>query len=104
VMPTEILARFGEAFEQQLAQIADDHWHGPVVTTYGAHLVRVTWREPPTRATLANARDVLAREWSRAHAAQMKEAFYRTLATRYTVQIESADPVKRIATAENTSR
>jgi PPIC-type PPIASE domain len=104
VMPTEILARFGEAFEQQLAQITDDHWHGPLVTTYGAHLVRVTWREPPTRATLANAREVLTREWSRAHAAQMKEAFYRTLATRYTVQIESADPVKRIATAENTSR
>jgi PPIC-type PPIASE domain len=104
VMPTEIRVRFGEAFEQHLAQITHDHWDGPVVTTYGGHLVRVTWREPPTRATLANARDVVTREWSRAHAAQMKEEFYRTLATRYTVQIESADLVKQIATAENTSR
>ena len=104
VMPTEVLARFGEAFEQQLAQITDDHWHGPAVTTYGAHLVRVTWRDPPTRATLANARDVLTREWTRAHAAQMKEAFYRKLATRYTVHIESADPVRQTATAESISR
>jgi PPIC-type PPIASE domain len=104
VLPTEILARFGEDFERQLGQIADNQWHGPVVTTYGAHLVRVTWREPPTRATLANARNVVTREWSRAHAAQMKEPFYRTLATRYTVQIESADPVKQVATAENSSR
>jgi PPIC-type PPIASE domain len=104
VLPTEIRVRFGEAFEKQLAQITDDHWYGPVVTTYGAHLVRVTWREPPTRATLANARDFVTREWSRAHAAQMKEAFYRTLATRYTVQIESAAPVEQVATAENSSR
>jgi PPIC-type PPIASE domain len=104
VMPTEIVARFGEVFEQQLAQITDHNWHGPVVTTYGAHLVRVTWREPPTRATLANARDVVAREWSRAHAAQMKEVFYRTLATRYTVQIESAASIKQVLTAENSSR
>jgi hypothetical protein len=104
VLPTEIRARFGDGFEQQLAQITDDRWHGPLVTTYGAHLVRVIWREPPTRATLANARDVVAREWTRATTARMKEDFYRKLAARYRVRIESASPVKELATAASLRR
>jgi hypothetical protein len=104
VVPGEIHARFGEVFEEALTQIVDDRWHGPIVTTYGAHLVRVTWREPPTRATLENARDVLIREWSRAHAASMKEQFYRQLAARYSVRIEPADRVEQIADAENVTR
>jgi hypothetical protein len=104
VMPGEIAARFGEAFEQELTQFVDDRWHGPVVTTYGAHLVRVTGREPPTRATLANARDVLVREWSRAHVERMKEQFYRQLATRYRVRIESTARVEQIADAKRVNR
>jgi hypothetical protein len=104
VLPTEIRARFGDGFEQQLAQIVDDRWHGPVMTTYGAHLVRVIARESPTRATLANARDVVAREWARAATARMKDDFYRTLATRYRVRIESGGAVTEIATAGNLGR
>lgn len=100
VMPTEVRARFGEAFEQQLAQVDPNRWHGPVSTPFGVHLVRVTWREPPTRATLANARDVIAREWSRTHTAKMKEQFYRDLAQRYIVRIESTPPLGQIAVNE----
>ena len=100
VMPTEVRARFGEAFEQQLAQVDLNRWHGPVSTPFGVHLVRVTWRELPTRATLANARDVIAREWSRAHAAKMKEQFYRELGQRYTVRIESTPRLGQIAVNE----
>jgi parvulin-like peptidyl-prolyl isomerase len=101
VMPIEIQARFGAAFEKQLAGMSRGSWHGPVTTAYGVHLVRVTWREAPTRATLTNARDVVLREWSRAHTATMKEQFYRALAQRYTVRIEPfAKQVGQVAAAE----
>jgi hypothetical protein len=100
VLPTEIRARFGSGFEQQLAKITDGRWHGPIVTPYGAHLVRVIGREPPVRATLANARDVVAREWARATTARLKEDFYRTLATRYRVRNERGGPVEALASAE----
>jgi len=90
VSPGDISAQFGEVFTQALALIHDDAWHGPVVTTFGVHLVRITWRGEPTRATLDNARVVIAREWTRAHAEDMKEQFYRELATRYTVRVDPA--------------
>jgi hypothetical protein len=61
-------------------------------------------RESPTRATLANARDVVAREWARATTARMKDDFYRTLATRYRVRIESGGPVTEVATAGSLGR
>ena len=97
VMLTEVRARFGEAFEQQLTQIDQEGWHGPLTTPFGAHLVRVTWREPTTRATLENARDALVRDWTRAHTAKMKEQFYRGLAERYTVRIDAMPRVSQIA-------
>ena len=100
VMPSEIRARFGDAFERQLTQVELNRWHGPIATPYGAHLVRVTWREPTTRATLANARTTIAREWTRAHSAKMREQYYRDLRKRYTVRIESARPSVHVAVNE----
>jgi hypothetical protein len=100
VMLTEVRARFGEAFEQQLTQIDKEGWQGPFTTPFGAHLVRVTWREPVTRATLENARDEIARDWARVHTAKMKDQFYRSLAERYTVRIEAMPRVGQIAQNE----
>ena len=96
-LPVDITTAFGEAFEKQLATLPGDGWQGPISTSYGMHLVRITWRGQPTRATLADARDVVAREWTRAHGATMKEEFYRKLAQRYTIRIERRDDVSQVA-------
>lgn len=101
VMPTEVSTRFGEAFETQLGHVGQGGWHGPLATPFGVHLVRVTRREPATRATLTNARDVVLREWTRAHTEMMKERYYRDLATRYTVRHESTPPVEQVAANES---
>jgi len=89
VLPRDIEAVFGHDFAKQLAAIDGDGWQGPLMTSYGLHLVRITHRGKPTRATLADARDVVAREWSRAQTAKLKEQFYRMLAERYTVRVEA---------------
>jgi hypothetical protein len=96
-LPSDIRAMFGEAFEKQLALIEGGAWQGPLTTSFGVHLVRITWRGQPTHATLVDARDVVAREWSRAHAATVKEDFYRRLAQRYTVRIEQGRTVAHAA-------
>jgi hypothetical protein len=101
VSPGDISAQFGEGFTQALSAISDAAWHGPFTTTYGVHLVRITWRGEPTRATLENARVVVAREWSRAYAIAMKEQFYRELATRYTVRVE---PLANVTPVINQAR
>jgi hypothetical protein len=68
-----------------------------LTTSYGLHLVRLTHRGEPTRATLADARDVVAREWSRAQTAKTKAQFYTVLAQRYTVRVEADASVPRTA-------
>ena len=96
-LPHEIEAAFGNDFTRQLAAIDGEVWQGPLTTSYGLHLVRITHRDEPTRATLADARDVVAREWSRAQTAKMKEQFYKVLAERYTVRVEADANVPRTA-------
>jgi hypothetical protein len=93
----EVEAVFGSDFARQLMAIDSDGWYGPLTTSYGLHLVRITHRGEPTHATLADARDVITREWSRAHTSKLKEEFYRTLARRYTIRIESDGRVARTA-------
>ena len=88
VLPVDIEVVFGNEFAKQLAAIVGDGWAGPFRTSYGLHLVHITHRGEPTHATLADARDVVAREWSRAQTAKVKEQFYQTLARRYTVRVE----------------
>ena len=96
-LPHDIEAAFGNDFATQLAAIDGNVWQGPLNTSYGLHLVRITHRGKPTRATLADARDVVAREWSRAQTAKLKEQFYRMLARRYTVRIAADASVTRTA-------
>ena len=96
-LPHDVEAAFGNDFARQLAAIDGDGWQGPLTTSYGLHLVRITHRGESTRATLADARDVVAREWSRAQTAKLKEQFYRMLARRYTVRVEADANVARTA-------
>ena len=86
-MPADIAAAFGDAFAASVAKLEDHTWQGPIATSYGVHLVRITSRGEARRATLAEARNVVAREWSRARSVELQEQFYRSLRARYTVTI-----------------
>jgi parvulin-like peptidyl-prolyl cis-trans isomerase-like protein len=96
-LPADITTAFGDAFEKNLASLKSGRWQGPISSSFGAHLVRITWRGQTTRATLADARAVVAREWTRAHNARMKEEFYRKLAQRYAIRIEPYVNVAQVA-------
>ncbi len=96
-LPREVEAAFGPGFARQLMAIDEVGWQGPLESSYGLHLVRITHRGEPTPATLADAREVIAREWSRAQTVKLKEEFYQTLAGRYTVRIEADANVQRTA-------
>ena len=96
-LPQDVEAAFGNDFARQVAAIDGDGWQGPLTTSYGLHFVRVTHRGETRRATLADARNVVAREWSRAQTAKLKEDFYRMLARRYTVRVAADANVTRTA-------
>lgn len=87
---TSELARvFGDAFAQAIAELPVGGWHGPVVSSYGVHLVEVRAREPGRAPALAEVRVAVERDLLRARAEQAGEAFYRALRERYTVRLEA---------------
>ena len=92
VLPPDLARSFGEEFARSVRDLPVGQWSGTVRSSFGHHLVRVTWRGEPRMPALAEARDVVAREWSRAHAVEVKEQFYRSLRDRYTVTIAPMPP------------
>jgi hypothetical protein len=92
-VPTgEIGKQFGEQFVTQLADVSPGQWQGPVESGYGVHLVFVSERTEGRLPVLAEARDVVQREWTNARRLEGNEKFYKKLLDRYTVTIEGLEP------------
>ena len=89
-LPPDIKGVFGEAFEKAVRDTPAGTWSGPLRSSFGYHLVRVIWKGEPVIPTLADAHDVVLREWTRAHTVDAREQLYRSLRKRYTVAVAPA--------------
>jgi parvulin-like peptidyl-prolyl cis-trans isomerase-like protein len=87
VLPPDITAAFGPEFEKTVRELPVGVWSDALRSSFGAHLVRVTWRGTPIVPSLADARDTVLREWTRAHIVDARERLYRSLREQYTVTI-----------------
>jgi len=85
---SEIARAFGGAFAADLEKIAGDRWAGPIASSYGLHLVRVTSRAPGRAPSLAEIRPIVEREWSAARRTEARQAFLAALRKRYEISIE----------------
>jgi hypothetical protein len=84
----EQIARvFGPEFALAIESVETAVWTGPVRSTYGAHLVYVFRREPPTVPEFAAVRSRVEREWANERRETVNEEFYRTFRERYDVEI-----------------
>jgi hypothetical protein len=89
----DLVARsFGEDFAAQLDKLAIGEWTGPVVSGFGAHLVRVNAREPAALPALDAVREAVAREWEADRRRRALDAEYRRLRERYDVVVEARLP------------
>ena len=85
--PPDIEAAFGAAFETSVRSLSVGTWSEPVRSTFGYHLVRVSARTDSRAPALADARDVVAREWLRAQNVAARERLFQSLRARYAVSI-----------------
>jgi hypothetical protein len=86
-LPPDIVETFGAAFDKSIQTLPVGTWSGPIKSSIGYHAVRVTWKGQATLPTLADAHDVVLREWTRTHTVDARERLYRSLRSRYTVSI-----------------
>jgi hypothetical protein len=76
---------FGAGFFDELAQLPIGTWTGPVKTSLGMHLVRVTERREAQLPPLSEIRDRVERDWRAAVTERLSEERFDALLSRYEV-------------------
>jgi hypothetical protein len=92
VPASEVTRQFGEAFTREVTQVPEGRWHGPVISSYGMHLVYVQDRMSGRMPELPEVREQVARAWADARRRENNEQFYQNLLKRYSVTIEQPQP------------
>ncbi|MDX2477788.1 MAG: peptidylprolyl isomerase [Gammaproteobacteria bacterium] len=85
--PGAIDSVFGKGFYDQVAVLAPGEWVGPVMSSYGTHLIRTLDGRPGGMPSLEEVRDSVLRDWNTAKALEHRELDYAKRRSRYTVEI-----------------
>jgi hypothetical protein len=80
---------FGPTFVKGLTEAPIGQWIGPLPSSYGAHLVRVTARAPPSLPPLDAVRGIVAREWEADRRQRALAANYDKLRSDYDVAVKA---------------
>lgn len=87
---------FGTDFAEALSKAPSGQWMGPIVSSFGQHIVRVTERVQGRTPSLDEVREVVTREWKNTRRRELDDARMAELLKGYTVTIESrAEPETR---------
>jgi hypothetical protein len=97
--PAEVAGTFGAPFAEALAETPEGAWSGPVDSSFGAHLVRVSARESGRLPPLEEVRGAVEREWAAERRKEARKRFYDALRGRYNVEVRmpSAAPAPEVA-------
>jgi len=87
-----LASQFGAAFARAVFSAEPGQWSGPISSSYGLHLVKVTAMRPSRTRAFAEVRDRLAEEWHRQRQETARTQFYSDLLRKY--QIVADPPVR----------
>ena len=90
---TQINNYLGENFAEQLGQLKtsdSNKWFGPVVSSYGLHLVKVSEYFKGKLPTLSEIRQEVEREYTAQRRVEQKKLAYQVMRERYDIVIEPA--------------
>lgn len=80
---------FGQDFAAELFTLNAGNWQGPVRSSYGAHLIRISSKTPAQAVSLNTVRDKVRDEWQAEQRQSMNKIFYESLRQRYDIVIEN---------------
>ena len=83
---------FGASFANGILEVESGKWAGPVMSSYGLHLVFVRERIAGRDPELTEVREEVEREWTAKRRREFKEETYKKLRERYTIVIEEQAP------------
>lgn len=86
--PQEIASTFGEDFALQLDEAPVGQWTGPLRSSFGWHVLRVSERIPGAAPSLPQIRPIVAREWQSEQRQKLSDEFYHAMRSQYDVRVE----------------
>jgi hypothetical protein len=86
----EIAAALGREFAEKVAAMPAGEWRGPVTSSYGVHLVRVSGRAEPQPVVFETVRDAVARDFSDERRRTANQDFLVGLKARYRITVDEA--------------
>jgi len=81
--PSEIKRAFGEKFADAMADLPLGQWQGPLESSYGLHLVRITERTAASTPALETVRDQVEQDWLQSERARRNDETLAKLRARY---------------------
>jgi hypothetical protein len=86
----ELAELFGPRFASAVLELTPGSWEGPIGSSFGYHIVRVTERTPPRMPALDEVRERVAAALIESRRRAAEAAQYAALRQRYKVVIEDA--------------
>jgi len=84
----EVAKLFGQRFAEQLSEIPEGSWQGPIESGYGLHLVRIHDKVEPQLPELNEVRDRVQTNLVSERRREINEQVYQRLKARYEIIVE----------------
>lgn len=84
----EVRSLFGADFAARLFAFQPEKWEGPIRSSYGAHLVRVSQATPGRTPALEEVRDRLTVDFKEQRVRAVTDAFYQKVRAKYRVDVD----------------
>lgn len=98
----EITASFGDGFAEELKDMPTGEWRGPVASSFGLHLLRVSGRAEIQAVAFESVRDAVLRDFSEERRRQANLDFIARLKQRYEITVDETALKKAAAPPETT--
>ena len=99
--PQEIASLFGRDFSDELFKLKPGVWHGPVRSSYGLHLVRITRYEPAHPPQLNEIRTQVVTDFKNERLQAAAENYYARLHQKYRIEMDNAAMAQALANADS---
>jgi len=86
----DIATAFGHEFAEKVAAMPAGEWHGPVASSYGAHLVQVSGRGEPQAVAFETVREAVVRDLSDERRRTANRDFLEGLKAHYRITVDEA--------------
>ena len=87
----EIEQTFGREFSTAVAALATGEWQGPVRSTYGWHLVKVTTRKEARVPMLAEVREKVQKDFAEEQRRKTNDEVFERLKSRYVIVVQGRE-------------